>query len=116
MDHLAYSYGSEYGQILDYVEEDPAWGQALTASTPIIRAEIVHAIRAEMARTLADVILRRTELGAGGRPDDTCLQACADLMAAELGWEPTRTNQEIANVLAAFPAVGRKPLVSMGVT
>jgi glycerol-3-phosphate dehydrogenase len=116
IDHLAYSYGSEYGQILDYVEEDPAWGQALTASTPIIRAEIVHAIRAEMARTLADVILRRTELGAGGRPDDTCLQACADLMAAELGWEPTRTNQEIANVLAAFPAVGRKPLVSMGVT
>ena len=116
MDHLAYSYGSEYGQILDYVEEDPAWGQALTASTPIIRAEIVHAIRAEMARTLADVILRRTELGAGGRPDDTCLQACADLMAAELGWEPARTNQEIANVLAAFPAVGRKPLVSMGVT
>jgi len=116
MDHLAYSYGSEYGQILDYVEEDPAWGQALTASTPIIRAEIVHAIRAEMARTLADVILRRTELGAGGRPDDACLQACADLMAAELGWEPARTNQEIANVLAAFPAVGRKPLVSMGVT
>ena len=116
MDHLAYSYGSEYGQILDYVEEDSAWGQALTASTPIIRAEIVHAIRAEMARTLADVILRRTELGAGGRPDDTCLQACADLMAAELGWEPARTNQEIANVLAAFPAVGRKPLVSMGVT
>ena len=116
IDHLAYSYGSEYGQILDYVEEDSAWGRPLTTSVPVIRAEIVHAIRSEMAYTLADVILRRTELGAGGRPDDTCLQACADLMAAELGWEPARTNQEIANVLAAFPAVGRKPLVSMEVT
>lgn len=115
MDHLAYSYGSEYGQIVEYVGKNSSLGRPLTASVPVIRAEIVHAVRAEMACTLADVILRRTELGAGGRPDDACLQACADLMAAELGWEPSRTKQEIANVLAAFPATGRKPLVSMGV-
>ncbi len=116
MVHLAHSYGSEYGRILDYVEGDPAWGRPLTPSVPIIRAEIVHAVRAEMGCTLADVILRRTDLGAAGPPDEAGLKACADLMAAELGWEAARTNREIANVLAAFPVVRRKPLIAMDVT
>lgn len=115
LDHLAHSYGSDYGRILNYVEEVPEWGETLTASSPVLRAEVVHAIRAEMACTLADVVLRRTELGAAGPPDEACLHACAHLMAAEMGWGPARVDQEIAGVLAAYPVSGKQPLVAMGV-
>lgn len=107
LDHLARTYGSEYWRILEYVEARPEWGQALSPATAVIRAEVVHAIRAEMACTLADVLLRRTELGAAGRPDDACVQACADLMAAELGWAPPRVKQEIAAARMAFPSATR---------
>ncbi len=115
MDHLVHSYGSEHGQILEYVEDDPTLGRPLSSTSPLIRAEVVHAVRAEMACTLADVALRRTELGAPGQPDATCLQACADLMAVELGWDRARTNQEIAQVRAAFPAGATIPRALVGV-
>jgi hypothetical protein len=40
-----------------------------------------------------DVVQRRTELGAGGLPDEESLRTCANLMAGELGWDRyTRPN------------------------
>jgi glycerol-3-phosphate dehydrogenase len=112
LEHLAHTYGSHYGQILEYVANDPALGQTLTPSGPVIRAEVVHAIRNEMATTLADVMLRRTELGAAGVPDAASLKGCADLMSIELGWSPVQTEREVANVLAAFPSAGQKSRAS----
>jgi glycerol-3-phosphate dehydrogenase len=100
--HLVYTYGSQYLQVLKYLAEKPAWSQTITALSPVIKAEVIHAAREEMVQKLTDVIQRRTELGAAGRPDEACLCCCADLLAAELGWDQARRDQEIDEVRAAY--------------
>lgn len=105
VEHLLYSYGSEYKQILEYIEHYMTLGKQVTAESPVIKAEIVHAVRKEMAQTLADVILRRTELGAAGPPSPDCLSASAQIMGAELGWDQEKIKQSITEVLTNYPKI-----------
>ena len=71
--------------------------------TPVLRAEVVHAVRMEMALTLDDVVHRRTDLGLVARPAQA-LEEAAYLMGTELGWNADRTRQEVAQASAALPA------------
>jgi glycerol-3-phosphate dehydrogenase len=86
--HLIRTYGSEYREILRYCEEDPQYSRPIESNCPVIRAEIVHAVREEMACKLEDILYRRTELGADGYPDDSCVRACAEIVAQELRSHP----------------------------
>ena len=94
---LLRTHGSEYARVLKYVHENPAWGETLGRSS-VIGAEVIHAVREEMAQKLADVVHRRTELGTAESPDESAVQTCADLMASELGWSRDRVRQEIADL------------------
>jgi len=102
LNHLIQNYGTDYQMILAYCEENPMWGNPISANTPVLQAEIIHAIRAEMAQTLGDVIQRRTPLATVGLPAAAVIQCCADLMTAELNWAPHRRVQEIEAVYAAL--------------
>lgn len=95
---LFYNYGSAYRQLLPYVQRDPDCYQPLAEGVAVMRAEVLHSVHKEMAQKLADVSLRRTELGAAGKPDEAALLACARIMAAELGWDRRRIDQEISEV------------------
>lgn len=101
-DHLAHVYGTQYAEVAQLAQDRPVWGQRLTAGSPATKAQVVHAVRHEMTQKLADVVLRRTEVGAAGLPDEACLLACAELMAAELGWDELRCAQEIAELRASY--------------
>jgi glycerol-3-phosphate dehydrogenase len=101
--HLVYSYGSNYSRLLRYITEQPELAQRIDPDLPVTAAEVIHAAREEMAITLSDVVQRRTELGAAGRPAPGSLQRCAELMAAELGWSLERQQDEICAVIQAFP-------------
>lgn len=102
MHSLARNYGSAYPEVLKYVNEDSTWADRVGASK-VIKAEIVHAIREEMAQKLGDVVFRRTDLGTGAYPGEIALRACADLMASEMGWNEVRTERELQEVRAVFP-------------
>jgi glycerol-3-phosphate dehydrogenase len=93
--HLSYNYGSTYHQILDYGKTDAQWLEALPESDEVIKAEILHGVREEMALKLADVIQRRTDLGSGKHPGKACVAAVAEIMASELSWDNARKAQEI---------------------
>jgi len=67
-----------------------------------IAAQVVYAIREEMALTLKDIFLRRTGLGTLGDPGDGVINKVADLAAAELGWDGDRKDQEIRQVKQAM--------------
>lgn len=99
---LVCNYGSEYPQVLKYLEEDSAWTQRIDSTSQVIKAEVIHAIREEMAQKLADVVFRRTELGSAGNPGEKALKNCADVMAKELNWNEEKTQTELAEVRAAF--------------
>ena len=72
--------------------------QPIAPATDVTRAEILHAVRNEMALTLGDVVLRRTDLATGGNPGPAAIAAAATLVAGELGWDASRTDREISAV------------------
>jgi glycerol-3-phosphate dehydrogenase len=102
MRSLVYNYGSEYHEVLKYIDEDPMWAETVGSST-VIKAEVIHAVREEMAEKLGDVVFRRTDLATGAYPGESALRTCADLMASELGWDENRVQKEIEEVRAVFP-------------
>lgn len=99
---LLHNYGSQYKEVLKYGDEDSTMLESVDGSA-VLKAEIVHAIREEMAETLVDVVFRRTELGTGEYPSDIKLRCCADIMMKEKGWNQDRLKREIQSVKKAVP-------------
>jgi glycerol-3-phosphate dehydrogenase len=50
--------------------------ERVAVGCPVIKAEIAHAVRAEMAMTLADAVLRRTALAHLGDPGEEVAAGC----------------------------------------
>ena len=67
-----------------------------------MRAEVVNAVRDEMATRLSDVVFRRTDLATGGHPGAAALAEAADLAAQELRWDERRRTDEAADVERRF--------------
>jgi glycerol-3-phosphate dehydrogenase len=94
-ERLARLYGSEHTAVRQLLADGPL-GEPLADTCPTLGAEIVYAMREEMAITLADAVLRRTEAGVTGHPGRPALERAAALMAFELGWPPAHIEAEIA--------------------
>lgn len=106
IEHLVSNYGSEYQRVLEYVQRDPASRWRVSNGSAVIKAEVRHAVCEEMAQKLTDVVLRRTELGSAGAPDEHALATCAEMMSPLLGWSKERRNREIAEVRAMYATGG----------
>ena len=61
----------------------------------MICAELVYAVKFEMACTLTDILVRRAGTGATGFPGAKLAESCARLLGTELGWSDDRTRREI---------------------
>lgn len=95
IEHLVLNYGSEYPEILKYGEENQEFIRPISPDSETLQAEVIYAVREEMAIKLADVVRRRTELGTAGCPEDAVLRVCADLVGHELGWDEQKRQAEI---------------------
>jgi len=94
--HLAV-YGSDAVEIRRLIEGDPALGERLHPSLPYVKAEVVWATRHEMARTVEDVLARRTRaLFLNARVALEMAPAVAELMARDLGWNESVKTEQIA--------------------
>ena len=96
------AYGTNFRAVLHLMDERPALAEPLGASCPVTGAEIVRAVRAEMAVTLADAVIRRTGAGAGGHPGRDVTRNAAAIMAAELGWSTSQVERELQAVDAFY--------------
>ena len=96
--HLIAAYGSRYRDVMEIAGTRQDWRTRLAPDSPVIGAELVLAARKEMAPTLADIVIRRTPLGALGHPGDAALARAAAIVGGELGWSDERRQQEIAAV------------------
>jgi glycerol-3-phosphate dehydrogenase len=96
-DYLGMAYGSDYGMVRDIAATDPSLARPMNGSGEIY-AEVLYAIRNEMARTLPDIILRRTGFGALGHPGDAMIAEIAGIAASELSWDQAKKNGEIEKV------------------
>jgi glycerol-3-phosphate dehydrogenase len=99
------NYGSEYLSVLNYAAHDSSLREEIDG-TGVMRAEVVHSVREEMAIKLEDVVFRRTEIGTGKNPGRRALEITAELMAAEHGWDERRKEEEIGSVSDIFARKG----------
>jgi len=64
--HLVRTYGRRYDRILAYRDSGIYWNQRLCPESPVIKAQLIHGVREEMALRADDLVRRRTEIGARG--------------------------------------------------
>ena len=102
LERLARSYGTAYPRVLALIDGDPSLAAPLSDTCPVTGAEIVHAVRHEMAVRLSDALLRRTEAGSAASPGRAALETAAALMAERLGWAPDRRAAEIEAVESRY--------------
>jgi glycerol-3-phosphate dehydrogenase len=96
--HLASRYGLFAERILKLCDERPELGEPILPGMPDLLAEALVAARHEQARSVSDVLLRRTRLGllAGRRlcDDKAAVRRVADVMGSELGWGRRQAKRE----------------------
>lgn len=95
--HLANRYGGEARTVLALAEADPSLREPLVAGLPYLRAEAVFAVRHEMARSVDDVLSRRTRARLLAR--DASAHAAADvaaLIAPILGLSEAEADAQVA--------------------
>lgn len=90
-------YGSDALGIQNLMRATPSLAAPLHAQLPYTGAEVVWAVRHEMARTVEDVLARRTRaLFLNARAAEAMAPEVARLMAGELGWDAARQVGEVA--------------------
>lgn len=91
------AYGANWQTVADLATRDPRLAEPIVEGQDVVKAEIVFAARHEMARTLADVLARRTHVALLDRDQArSAVPAVAGLMAGELGWDEIETARQIA--------------------
>jgi glycerol-3-phosphate dehydrogenase len=110
LEHLADRYGGESRVLLAMIERDAALAEPLVAGLPYLRAEAVYAARYEMARTLDDVLSRRTRARLLARDDSArAADEVAALLAPHLGWDRDEQDRQVARYRASVDEERRAP-------
>ncbi|MGP0029628.1 MAG: FAD-dependent oxidoreductase [Acidimicrobiales bacterium] len=87
--HLLGRYGTQTAAVLAVADGRPELLEPIVEGLPYIGAELVYAVREEMAQTLDDVLARRTRaVIQRAQATVAAARAAADLIAPELGWTP----------------------------
>jgi glycerol-3-phosphate dehydrogenase len=113
---LAGRYGHAAEQVLRVAAERGELAQPIVPGLPDILAEAAHSARAEQARSVGDVLLRRTRLGLlAGRqladPGSEAPERVARAIGAEHGWDTARIATEVERFRAEAEAEGIAPAV-----
>jgi glycerol-3-phosphate dehydrogenase len=97
-DQLAFRYGHAARAVLDLCQERAELAEPIAPGHPDLMAEVVIAARREQARSVADVLLRRTRLALVAEPelrDGKRVEAVAAALGDELGWSASRVSEEV---------------------
>ncbi len=94
---LAARYGSDARDVLALASADRSLAEPLVPGLAYTLAEAVYAVRHEMARTVDDVLSRRTRARLLARDaSEAASAAVAALMAGELGWSDAERDRQAA--------------------
>ena len=105
---LAVLYGPRAPRLRAFVRARPERAAPPAPGCPAMRGQIEFAVRHEKARTLGDILLRRTGLAFERNYEPAWARATAAIAAAALGWSRAETE----NACAEFQDELRNTLVS----
>ena len=109
---LAFRYGHAARNVLKLAGERPELAWPMVSGQPDLLAEAVIAARLEQARSVADVLLRRTRLGLLAAPqlrDAESVRPVAEALGGELGWSADRVLEEAEAWVAVAKSEGIDP-------
>lgn len=116
--HLGERYGGEARVLMAAIEQDPTLAEPIVPGLPYVRAEVLFAVRHEMAGSVADVMSRRTRAQILARDDSgDAADEVAAIMAPELGWDAAASAasvQQYRDELAHERRVGGLPETHLG--
>ena len=92
---LVATYGRTYTLVLDLAGKVSEGAERLCPQNPEIVAQLHHAVNAELAVSLQDVLLRRTGIGTSRCQGRDCAEPIGRRMGALLGWSPRRLAAEL---------------------
>jgi glycerol-3-phosphate dehydrogenase len=90
-------YGARADEVRRWADEDPWWAEPLVRGADAIRAEVAHALTAEWAAGVSDVVHRRLALAFGADLGRPAAEAVAAVGAARFGWDAARVATELAD-------------------
>ena len=105
VERLLRRHGDRIGDVLELARSDPRLSRPLTGAPGYLAAEVVHAVTAEGALHLDDVLTRRTRVSieTAHRGVESAPEVAA-LMAGALGWDEERTAREVEHYTARVAA------------
>jgi glycerol-3-phosphate dehydrogenase len=92
-------YGTRAAGVAAIAAADPALAEVIDQETSAVAAEVVFAVRDEMAATLADVVARRSMLGLSADLGVGALDAVAAVAEKYAGWSAERVSDDRAAYL-----------------
>jgi len=93
--HLGSIYGSLAPSVLGRIEREPRLGERVCPDSPTVAAQLEHAVEAEWALSLGDILLRRTGLGLQACQALDCLDSVVGYVAPLLGWDAQEQRRQI---------------------
>ena len=104
LDYLFSIYGARAIDVLALTDEAPDLARPLMAGHPNIHAEVVFAVRHEMAHTLLDITRRRTILAMNANYGLDVLTAILETLQTHCGWDAEKCQQQVAAYTAYMEA------------
>ncbi len=101
IDYLIRHYGREYEAVLEIAQNSDRLKKPVNKDGEIY-AQVVFAIRNEMAITLKDIFFRRTGMGSLGNPGNEIIDTVARIASSELGWTADKYAQEVESLKHFF--------------
>jgi glycerol-3-phosphate dehydrogenase len=87
IEHLLNRYGSLLDEVLEPINSAPKLGERLIENLPYLKAEILYAVTHEGARSVDDVLSRRTRIAFEASDQGlSVLDEVTNLIAGPLGW------------------------------
>ena len=86
IDHLFYSYGAKALEVLALTKDNPELREQISPDRPDIKAQIVYAVRSELAHTLVDILRRRTTLAMNGNYGMDLLPVVSETLQKHCNW------------------------------
>lgn len=95
MAHLRGRYGPRSPEVASYVAQDASLAEPISPQHPEIGAQVVYAVDHEQAKTVGDVLLRRTPVGRTGDLGRSAADRVAAIMQPRLGWSAEERAQAV---------------------
>ncbi len=101
IEYVSRNYGTDSDVIFQIARDDPRYAEVVSHDGEIL-AEIVYAIKYESAKTLKDIMLRRTGTGTLGNPGKDIIDKITAVAVEMLNWDSKRIEEETDSLMKVY--------------